>query len=110
MNHTLGPTALIHFTCHKCHRQEFTLAYITNKKAQQTHNNEYRYIFPVTMTSLKGIQVLKNHATKSFKYAGGLCCLVDLLTGGDDTCGRSTGTKLFIEFFLTQNPETRLDK
>ena len=43
MNHTLGPTALIHFTRHKCHGQEFTLAHITNTNAQQTHNNEYRY-------------------------------------------------------------------
>ena len=39
MNHTLGPTALIHFTRHKCH------GHITNTKAQQMHNNEYRYIF-----------------------------------------------------------------
>ena len=46
MNHTLGPTALIHFTRHKCHGQEFTLAHITNTNAQQTHNNEYRYTIP----------------------------------------------------------------
>ena len=40
MPHTLGPTALIHLTRHKCHGQEFTLTHITNTNyAQQTHNN-----------------------------------------------------------------------